>query len=194
MKTAIIESYPDKTAGIPPTWYFLPDSALCNAGKPFFLPDGDDTVEALFVPVFKLSRLGKSIPERFADRYVGEIAPGIHFRISGLRNRLLSLGLPPDISHSFDRSLIMADSLPLDKALESDLDFEFVHNGTVLSSWKLEDGLREACSMISSLSGLNTVKTGDCVVAQIPAKTGIHIGDRLEIRRGDEVILFVNIK
>ena len=111
MKTVIIES------NNPLSWYFIADSALINAGKPFFIPEFADEFEAFLAPVVRISRIGKSIASRFAGRYYEEIAPAIHFRASALRRQLLEAGLPADPSHSFDRSMTVGSFIPAEKML-----------------------------------------------------------------------------
>lgn len=106
MKTIVIES------ASPLSWYFIADSALINAGKPFFIPEFADEFEAFLAPVVRINRIGKSIASRFAERYYTEIAPAVHFRASKLRRQLLAAGLPTDPSHSFDRAMIVGSFLP----------------------------------------------------------------------------------
>lgn len=111
MKTIVIES------ASPLSWYFIADSALVNAGKPFFIPEFADEFEAFLAPVVRISRIGKSIAARFAERYYTEIAPAVHFRASKLRRQLLEAGLPTDPSHSFDRAMTVGSFLPTSEFL-----------------------------------------------------------------------------
>ncbi|MDE6028229.1 MAG: hypothetical protein K2G23_09170, partial [Muribaculaceae bacterium] len=54
-----------------------PDSAMVRSGNPIFLPDFNCSFSGIFYLAVKISRLGKSIAERFATRYYSEAAPAM---------------------------------------------------------------------------------------------------------------------
>ena len=56
-----------------PVLFMKPDTALLKGGKPFFLPDFSEEMHYETELVVKISRLGKNIAERFADRYYEEV-------------------------------------------------------------------------------------------------------------------------
>lgn len=53
------------------------DSCLLNGGKPFFLPEGTKDVRATRCVILRVSRLGKNIQAKFANRYYDAWAPGL---------------------------------------------------------------------------------------------------------------------
>ena len=55
------------------------DSCLLNGRKPMFVPDSTKDLRFLPVVIARISRLGKNIEARFADRYYDAIAPGADF-------------------------------------------------------------------------------------------------------------------
>lgn len=55
------------------------DSCLLVNRKPFFTPDGTTDIRMTPCVVLRVSRLGKSIDRRFAERYYDAVAPGIDF-------------------------------------------------------------------------------------------------------------------
>ena len=55
------------------------DSCLLNGRKPFFLPEGVPEIGATECLILRVSRLGKEIAPRFADRYYDAVAPGADF-------------------------------------------------------------------------------------------------------------------
>ena len=122
MKTFVIENNliadasdnaPDN-ANNDANWYFLADSAICNAGKPFFIPELEDFADARLVIALKVNRLGKSISPRFAKditlRRLPQYISG--FRLSG--EELIRRNLSTDRAYSFDRSLIIGDFMPVE--------------------------------------------------------------------------------
>lgn len=193
MKTFIIERNYLNDNGIEPAWYFLPDSALCNAGKPFFIPEFAEETEAFVVPVLRISRLGKSIASRFAERYFTEVAPAIHFRAPKLRKQLLDQGLPPDMAQSFDRSLIIGDFYPLSKII-SDTPLTLLLNDSPEDEWKQDNLTYSIGDILSRVSAFNTMKMGDYLIPSLSKGVRIKIGDKLEVKSGDDSLLTVLIK
>lgn len=207
MKTIVIESRS------PLSWYFLPDSALINTGKPFFVPEFADEFEAFVAPVVRLNRIGKSISARFAERYYTEIAPAIHIRASRLRRTLLEAGLPTDPSHSFDRSMTVGNFIPVgslsdDASLVMTLDHARPQSGhasatpapaeVVCSSVQLKSLVGP---LLEAVSRTNTIKMGDYLVPMLSSPLPIEIGDTLTVKyltapaaRDSETLITLHIK
>ena len=59
----------------PPHVTLYPSSAVIHGGKPFFLPDFGGPWSVRPAVALRLCRLGKSIDEKFAMRYVDAMAP-----------------------------------------------------------------------------------------------------------------------
>ena len=55
------------------------DSCMLVNRKPFFAPDDAQDLRMSRCVVLRVSRLGKSIEQRFADRYYDAVAPGLDF-------------------------------------------------------------------------------------------------------------------
>ena len=55
------------------------DSCMLVNRKPFFAPDDAQDLRMTPCVVLRVSRLGKSIEQRFADRYYDAVAPGLDF-------------------------------------------------------------------------------------------------------------------
>lgn len=187
MKTIVIES------DSPLSWYFIADSALVNAGKPFFIPEFADEFEAFLAPVVKINRIGKSIGARFAERYYTEIAPAVHFRASKLRRQLLAAGLPTDAAHSFDRAMTVGTFLPVaDFFCGSPLIM--LKNGKVAAECDTLKMKSSIGPLLEAVSRSNTIKMGDYLVPQLSNPVDIEIGDTLEVTLGAETLLTIHIK
>lgn len=194
MKTFVIVR-PDKTDNSNQFigWYFLTESAVSNAGKPFFMPENNEKVMAFMAPVFKITRLGKSISQKFSQRYFTELAPGIHFILPDLKEKFSKNRLPEDPAVCFDRSLFAGS-------------FEGLENGTVPHSmnFKINGDEIVSCSseslkelmveIIPKISTMNTLKTGDMVVPVLYGEKEIKYGDVLTIESEEKEILRVKIK
>lgn len=193
MKTFVFDNnYSHNVAPDPLSWYFLADSALTNAGKPFFIPDFAKDFEAIPTVAVRINRLGKSVAARYGSRYYAEYAPALHFRASDLLLSQRAKGLPGDMAWSFDRSFIMSDFIkyPSSGYIEVCLRKNGVADGAFCSS-KMLLSLNE---VISRASCANTLKIGDLIVPALPSGSGIAIGDLVELSVGDDNVLSVQIK
>lgn len=191
MKTFVIERNEN---GLPPeSWYFLPDSAITNPGKPFFIPEMTDTIEAQALLALKINRLGKTIAPRFAHRYFSEVALGIHFTAPLLKKELLEKGLSPDRSRGFDRSLFLTEFIPCEE-FSKHSEISFLKNGelTATLSPDLSDDATGDC--FAAISAENTLKMGDILIPHLSRGIRINIGDTLEIRKDTTPLLRIEIK
>ncbi len=193
MKIIVADNLGFEDCDNPLSWHFLPDSAFANAGKPFFIPDFADSFEAALSPAVRISRIGKSIAEKFASRYYTEIAPAIRFRAPGLMNELLSKGLPADKAYSFDRAMIIGAFITLEK-FKADGGFSFSKNGIASPPMDIEDFFKRTDKTLSLASAHNTMKMGDLIVPDAIAPCPIIIGDRLQVVSGGITVLETAIK
>lgn len=200
MKTFVIaNNSPISEAHIPAgrgdvttTWYFLPDSALTNAGKPFFIPEFADNFVAIPSVAVKISRLGKSVDPRFASRYYSEIAPAIHFKAPELEKSLVAESLPADRARAFDRSLFIGEFMNAGDF--KDRDIAFTVNGQKVYDLNLTAMPKGIETLISDISADNTLKMGDILIPTLPSSFPLSIGDVISIRLADTDLLTVRIR
>lgn len=193
MKTFIIENNLSCGQKVEAVWSFLPDSALCNAGKPFFIPENTDSIRAFISPIIKISRLGKSIAPRFSKRYYSEAAPAIHFRDMAKRDFLIKHGLPADMSQAFDRSMILGNFENADLILE-ETPLSLYKNNEKVDEWKIDNLNTTVDGLFPEISASNTLKMGDYLIPALSLGVDVKIDDNLELRLGDRTLLVVPIK
>lgn len=193
MKTFVFDNnYSQNTIAEIPTWYFLADSSLTNAGKPFFVPDFADYFEAIPVIAIRVNRLGKSIASRFAGRYFSEFATAIHFRAKDMMEKLYDMHLPIDKAISFDRSLIMSEYMPF--PADGDVTVVMNKNGIAVSEFDSSKLMMPINQIISEVSYSNTLKMGDLIIPALPEGVEVAIDDVLELSCNGESTLSVHIK
>lgn len=81
------------------------DSCLLNGRKPMFIPDHTQELGVTECIILRISRLGKEIAPKFADRYYDAIAPGADFIALDRLRELQVSGRPWTQALAFDYSL-----------------------------------------------------------------------------------------
>jgi 2-keto-4-pentenoate hydratase/2-oxohepta-3-ene-1,7-dioic acid hydratase in catechol pathway len=165
-----------------PIFFLKPDSALVLRNKPFFYPDFSSDVHHELELVIKIHRLGRSIPEKFAHRYYGEIALGVDFTARDLQNEMKDKGMPWEIAKGFDYSAPVSEFVPLPERDDSaGIDFHLELNGKKVQQGNSKDMIFSFDQIIAYVSRFMTLKTGDMIFTGTPAGVGpVQIGDHLE--------------
>lgn len=127
------------------------DSCLLNGRKPFFLPEGATEIGATECLILRVSRLGKGIASRFADRYYDATAPGVDFTDLAALREAQEAGRPWTQAIAFDYSLAIGEW----DDVRSD-DVQSTQESLVLSP---EEAIAEA-------SRTMTIRQGDLIYIQ----------------------------
>ena len=85
------------------------DSCLLNGRKPFFMPEGATEIGATECVILRVSRLGKEIAPRFAERYYDAVAPGVDFVDLAALRAARAAGKPWTQAIAFDYSLAIGE-------------------------------------------------------------------------------------
>lgn len=181
------------------SWYEIPDSSLLRSGQPFFVPDFASGFRVFPTVIYRVSRLGKGIGRRFADRYFDAVSIGCCAVAVDLLADLRQHGEPWCRAVAFDRCCMLGSFMPLDKfpgrwivrCGDNNLEYD-------LSAMTYEVG-----QVLEVLSHEITVKEGDMIMAALhPAGLPLQTGTKLSIvsADGDNVdkqnikILDINIR
>ena len=128
------------------------DSCLLNGRKPFFMPDWSQEIGVTPCMILRVSRLGKEIAPKFADRYYDAVAPGADFVALDMLREAEEAGKPWTKALAFDYSLAIG---------------EWISNDEMSATKLLNDELiispEEA---ISEASKVMTIRQGDLVYIQ----------------------------
>ena len=98
-----------------PVIFTKADSALLKDHKPFFIPDHLGRIDYETELVVRISRLGKTISERFASRYYDAVTVGIDFTARELQKKLRAEGKPWELCKGFDGSAAIGEWVSLEK-------------------------------------------------------------------------------
>lgn len=165
-----------------PVWTIVSSNSILQGGNPYFVPDFANTFELRTALAVKIGKLGKSIPARFAHRYINGVAPCQMMVATDMLEKLKKAGLPWTQALSYDRSTAFGTftELPTDKIAKCAIEvvLESAGNRQTLI-WTTENIPYSIEETIESISRDNTLKTGDIIIIGI-AKHGpaLHPGMR----------------
>ena len=179
-----------------PVIFTKADSALLKDKKPFFIPDFMGRIDYEAEVAVRISRLGKTIPERFAHRYYDAVTVGIDFTARELQQKLRANGEPWDLCKGFDGSAALGEWVSVDKFRDVQaLHFHLDINGNTVQEGRTSDMLFSIDSLIAYISRFFTLKTGDILFTGTPVGVGpAHIDDHLEGYIEDRKVLDFSCK
>ena len=179
-----------------PVIFTKADSALLKDKKPFFIPDFMGRIDYEAEVAVRISRLGKTIPERFAHRYYDAVTVGIDFTARELQQKLRANGEPWDLCKGFDGSAALGEWVSVDKFRDVQaLHFHLDINGNTVQEGRTSDMLFSIDSLIAYISRFFTLKTGDILFTGTPVGVGpVHIDDHLDGYIEDRKVLDFSCK
>ena len=179
-----------------PVIFTKADSALLKDHKPFFIPDHMGRIDYETELVVRISRLGKTIPQRFAHRYYDAVTVGIDFTARELQAKLREKGQPWDLCKGFDGSAALDEWVPVEKFRDIQaIHFHLDINGNTVQEGCTSEMLYKVDELIAYISQYFTLKTGDILYTGTPAGVGpVNIDDHLEGYIEDRLVLDFNCK
>jgi 2-keto-4-pentenoate hydratase/2-oxohepta-3-ene-1,7-dioic acid hydratase in catechol pathway len=180
-----------------PVFFLKPDTALVIRNRPFYYPDFSSDIHYETEIVFKISKVGKSIPEKFALDYIDSIGVGLDFTARDLQQKCKEKGLPWEIAKGFDYSAPISQVF-IPKEEFNDLEnisFHMELNGNKVQEGNSADMIFSFKKIIAYVSRFMTLRTGDLVFTGTPAGVGpVKIGDKLEVFLEGKSMLKCSIK
>ncbi len=182
--------------GADPVIFMKPDTALLRDNMPFYVPDWAERFDFETELVFRISRLGRHIEERFAHRYYDSVGLGIDFTARDMQRELAEKGQPWEICKAFDYSAAVSGFIPLaDLPPIKDLSFSLKVNGVERQKAVAGDMIHSIDSIISYVSRYFSLRIGDLIFTGTPAGVGpVGEGDRLEAELCGRKLLDFDIK
>jgi acylpyruvate hydrolase len=179
-----------------PVFFMKPDSALVISNRPFFYPEFSKDVHHEIEVVIRISKLGRSIEEKYAGRYFNEVGLGVDFTARDLQAEQKKKGLPWEIAKGFDYSAPISEFFPVEKYKDlHDLSFRLDLNGNTVQDGNTSLMIFSFEKIISYVSRFMTLKTGDLIFTGTPAGVGpVAIDDRLEAYLEGEKVMDFPVK
>ena len=177
-----------------PVIFMKPETSLLRDNKPFFLPDFSSQIDYETEIVLRISKMGKNISEKFADRYYDAIGLGIDFTARDLQNEFKANGTPWELCKAFDNSAPISQFLPKEDFNLSNLNFSLNINGETVQKGNTKEMIFSPEKIISFVSRFFTLKTGDLIFTGTPVGVGpVKLGDHLEGFIEDQKLLDFSI-
>lgn len=159
---------------LPPAVDLIPDSAITLPNRPLFLPDFDFEWMASFYLAVRISRLGKGIASRFADRYFDAATLAMKLLPVTLMQDLSHPGRSLDVTNLFDGALSIGSWIPLPQPGTS---LAITVNGACSDVAGFIESARVA---VEAISRFTTLKQGDIILPllldpQIAIRTGLTV-------------------
>jgi len=178
-----------------PMIFMKPDSAIIKNGKHFYVPDFLGRVDYEAEVVVRISKLGKSIPARFAHRYYDAITVGIDFTARDMQRMFIENGAPWELSKGFDGSAVLGEFRPVENYDIDNLDFSLTINDAAVQSDNTSHMLFKVDEIIAYVSRFCTLKHGDLIFTGTPAGSGpVEIGTHLKGYLGEDKVLDFHVR
>jgi len=179
-----------------PVFFMKGENALVRNDDPFFYPDFSQEVHHEVEIVLKVSRTGKHIEKKFANKYFEEITVGIDFTARDLQAECKKKGLPWEMAKAFDYSAPVGRFLPKAEFVNMyTIPFHLDINGQTVQEGNTRDLLFQFDTLIEYISKFVTLKMGDLIFTGTPVGVGpVSVGDKLEAYIGHEKLLECNVR
>ena len=178
-----------------PVIFSKPETALLKNNEPFYYPAFSQDIHHEVEIVLKVSKMGKNIEEKFANKYYDELGLGIDFTARDIQSKLKAKGLPWDLAKGFN------DSAPVSNFVsKAGFDMQNINFSLDINEERKQTGntsmmLYTFDYLISFISQYFTLKTGDLIFTGTPAGVSpVKIGDRLVGKIEDSVMFDFEVK
>jgi len=176
-----------------PMFFMKPETAILRDGQDFFLPDFSSDVHHELELVLRISRPGKHIQEKFANRYYDRIGLGVDFTARDIQEKCKQKGHPWEIAKAFDGSAPIGQFIMTDQLNnKNEISFELKVNGETRQSGNSKDMIFSFDSIIAYVSQFISIKTGDLIFTGTPSGvSAVKTNDLLEgFLNGQKLIAF----
>jgi 2-keto-4-pentenoate hydratase/2-oxohepta-3-ene-1,7-dioic acid hydratase in catechol pathway len=180
-----------------PVFFLKPETALLRNNQPFFYPDFTKNLHYETELVLRICRVGRSIREQFATRYISEIGLGIDFTARDIQDECRKKGLPWEIAKGFDYSApISSYFIPVEEFKNvNDINFHLELDGKTVQNGNSANLIFPFNRIISYISQFITLKIGDLIFTGTPGGVGrVETGCNLKGYIENKLMLDFDIK
>lgn len=180
--------------GEKPQFYVKTETAQIRNNEPLYIPFFCKELCYEFAFAVKINRVTKAISENFAHRCWNEYSLVVNFWSEDLARKQRSDGQWADIAYSFDRSFALENDFHQLGCVDN-ISAAACVNGLLVREFEWSEVSENISRVIAYISSYITLKIGDVVM--IKSTNEIYrasIGDRIEVKMDNEIILETIIK
>lgn len=171
--------------------YFRPDTTIERESKDFYCPEEVTSLSACVVLYIKISKAGKAVAKRFAERYYNTFGAGILLYAENLINS--DIPATYSMASSIDYSTILSKELGGAEILtrEKADSLWFGHGSGPAEKISIREEITDYInSEIETLSRNNSLRMGDIVAFELnPERFVIEKEEELTLHFGDQLLL-----
>jgi 2-keto-4-pentenoate hydratase/2-oxohepta-3-ene-1,7-dioic acid hydratase in catechol pathway len=179
-----------------PIIFMKPKSALLQSHTPFYYPEFTNELHYECELVIRISKNGKYIQERFANKYYDALTVGIDFTARDVQNELKAKGLPWEKAKAWDNSAVIGKWIPMQQVKnKKDINFSFYKNKEKVQEGNSSLMMHSFDSLLAHISNYFSLNIGDMIFTGTPAGVGeCVVGDELEGFYEDQSLFEMEIK
>ena len=179
-----------------PVIFMKPKSALLQAHTPFYYPEFTNELHYECELVLRISKNGKYIQEKFANKYYDAVTTGIDFTARDIQNELKAKGLPWEKAKAWDNSAAIGKWLSFTELKnKKEIQFGLYKNKELVQKGNSKDMIYDFDYLVSYISNFFSINIGDLVFTGTPKGVGeIVVGDEIEGFIGEENIFALEVK
>jgi 2-keto-4-pentenoate hydratase/2-oxohepta-3-ene-1,7-dioic acid hydratase in catechol pathway len=165
-----------------PVIFMKPKSALLQANTPFYYPEFSNELHYEIELVLRVSKNGRYIPERQANKYYNGITVGIDFTARDVQNDLKKAGLPWEKAKAWDNSAVIGKWIDMTPEIyKNPINFSLRNNEETVQKGISSDMMFGFDEIVSHISNYFSLNIGDMIFTGTPAGVGeCVVGDLLQ--------------
>lgn len=165
-----------------PVIFMKPKSALLQPHTPFYYPEFTNELHYECELVIRISKNGKYIQEKFANKYYDAVTTGIDFTARDIQAELKKKGLPWEKAKAWDNSAVIGKWIPFaDMKNKKEINFGMYKNKELVQQGNSANMAFNFDTIVSYISNFFSVNIGDVIFTGTPDGVGeAVVGDELE--------------
>lgn len=179
-----------------PVIFLKPKSALLQPHMPFYYPEFTNELHYEAEIVLRISKNGKYIQEKHANKYFNAVSVGIDFTARDVQNELKAKGLPWEKAKAWDNSAVVGKFIEIGEGFDpNNINFCLYNNKQLVQQGNTGQMIFNFNEIISNISQYFSLNIGDLVFTGTPAGVGeCVVGDELEGFIESDSLLEVSVK
>lgn len=165
-----------------PVIFMKPKSALLQAHTPFYYPEFTNELHYECELVLRVSKNGKYIQDRFANKYYDAVTVGIDFTARDIQNELKEKGLPWEKAKAWDNSAVIGKWVPVANLKnKKDIQFSLQKNKELVQKGNSSAMISSFDQIVAHISNYFSINIGDLIFTGTPEGVGeCVVGDELQ--------------